>query len=64
MPRIELNAERCAGHALCNAVAPDVYQLDDNGYCVAPTVIDESLRASAMSGADACPEQVLNVLDD
>ena len=63
--RIEFDAEHCAGHALCAAAGPDVYHLDDAGYCippkrdVAPELIDQ-----AYSGADACPEQAITVIDD
>lgn len=65
MTRIGFDAPHCVGHALCNAVAPLVYELDDNGYCLPPAErIDESLRASAIEGADACPEQALTVIDD
>jgi ferredoxin len=64
MPTIKFDAQRCAGHAQCNAAAPQVYQLDDAGYCLPPGEIDESLRAAAIQGADACPELVLTVIDE
>jgi len=65
MPRIEFDQSRCVGHAQCYAAAPDVYELDDNGYLLPPpNVIDESLRDSAIAGASACPEGVLKVFDD
>ncbi|MDV8070651.1 ferredoxin [Rhodococcus sp. IEGM 1366] len=65
MPRIDLDAKHCAGHALCNATAPEVYDLDDNGYCLPnSTVIGEALRPAAASGAGACPERALSVRDD
>ena len=65
MPRIFFDAQRCAGHALCNAIAPEVYQLDDDGYCHnVPTTIKDSLRDAAVAGAQACPEGVLRVIDD
>lgn len=65
MPRILFDSEHCAGHALCHATAPEVYQLDDNGYCLPPpNRIDESMRDAAMEGAESCPERVLQVVDD
>lgn len=63
--RIEFDSTRCAGHALCAAEGPDVYHLDDAGYCirperhVAPGLIDQAYR-----GADACPEQAITVIED
>ncbi|OBG86351.1 hypothetical protein A5699_02460 [Mycobacterium sp. E802] len=65
MPRIELDEHHCAGHALCNAVAPQIYHLNEQGYCLPPPEhIDESSRAAALAGAEACPERALTVLDD
>jgi ferredoxin len=65
MPRIEFDQSRRVGHAQCYAAAPDVYELDDNGYLLPPpNVIDESLRDTAIAGASGCPEGVLKVFDD
>lgn len=60
--RITLESTKCNGHALCHAVAPDVFPIDDEGYCtleertVAPG--DEELTRA---GAAACPEAALLV---
>jgi ferredoxin len=60
--RILVDKARCAGHARCNAAAPDIFRLDDNGYIqvesfdVRPE--DEEL---ARRGARACPERALQV---
>lgn len=64
MARIEFDAAHCAGHTLCNATAPQVYQLDDNGYCNPPSTVGKALHDAAIAGADACPERVLRVVDD
>jgi ferredoxin len=32
--RVSVDSERCTGHARCNASAPEIYDLDDNGYAV------------------------------
>ena len=31
--KIKVDRKVCSGHALCAAKAPDVYTLDDDGYC-------------------------------
>ena len=55
----------CAGHALCAAKAPDVYTLDDEGYCssdgqhVPPHLID-----LARLGARHCPEGAITLIED
>ena len=65
MARIDFDEPHCAGHALCNAAAPHIYWLNDDGYCLRPPEhIDESMRAAAVAGAGACPERALTVRDD
>ncbi|MBM7368841.1 ferredoxin [Gordonia hydrophobica] len=63
MARIELNG--CVGHALCNVAAPDVYDLDDDGYCIPPMFeVADDARKQAMAGVKACPERALTLVDE
>jgi ferredoxin len=56
--------ERCVGHARCAAVAPDVYELDDEGYNRTPEkIVGADKRESALRGKRACPERVITVED-
>ena len=63
--KVLVDRARCAGHARCNATAPKLFRLNDDGYIdidsfeVAPG--DEAL---ARRGARACPERALKVVDD
>ncbi len=58
--RIRVNVSGCVGHARCAAVAPDVYELDDNGFNVTEyKEVDEALRSQAVRGMRACPEKVI-----
>lgn len=60
--RIIVHRERCQGHARCWAMAPGVFELDDEGYvlpgdiAVAPE--DEKI---AWRGAKSCPERAVEV---
>jgi ferredoxin len=60
--RVEVNPSICEGHGQCNAVAPEVYDLDDGGYCLIhkPEVPPE-LESQAEEGALACPVQAITV---
>ena len=52
----------CTGHAQCSAMGPEVYDLDDAGYCVIPVEqIAERLRDQAIAGAEACPERAITL---
>ncbi|MCK0516775.1 ferredoxin [Williamsia sp. DF01-3] len=65
MTSIKLDQARCVGHALCSATAPEIYDLDDDGYCLPPPdhVDGAEARQSAIAGANACPERALAVTD-
>jgi ferredoxin len=63
--KIVIDQSRCAGHARCAAIDPDLFVLDDDGY-IATTGFDvpEGKEALARRGARACPERIITVVDD
>ena len=58
--KIRLDQERCVGHAQCYAVDPDLFPIDEAGYCVLQDrqvgPEDEQL---IRDGVAACPEMAL-----
>lgn len=57
---IVVDQDRCMGHARCNAIAPEVYPLDDEGFVMIDRAeVDDP--AAAASGAAACPERAITV---
>jgi ferredoxin len=63
MTRIELISNGCVGHGQCNAVAPEVYGLDEDGYCVPRHGdVPAQLMSSAADGAKSCPERAIVVV--
>lgn len=62
--KVSLDTEKCTGHARCNATAPQVYDLDDDGYCaIKELVVPAGLEEAARVGAAACPERALSIQD-
>lgn len=60
--RIDINLAVCEGHALCVQTAPDVYELDDEGYVrLRVTEIPPEFEAAAEAGARVCPVAALAV---
>jgi ferredoxin len=52
------------GHTLCNAIGPDVYDLDDRGHCLPlVTEVPAEFVDQATKGADACPERAITIHD-
>jgi ferredoxin len=60
--KLEVNKALCSGHARCAATAPEIYELDDNGFN-ALTVLEvpAELEEAAIRGADACPERAITI---
>ena len=64
--RIRVDRQRCTGHAMCHANAPDVYDLDDVGYNVldGEAEVDDALADQARRGADSCPERAIVIVSE
>jgi ferredoxin len=63
--KIVVDRQVCAGHALCAAKAPDVFQLDDEGYCCSDgAVVPPHLHELARLGARHCPEAAIVLVED
>ena len=62
--KIRLVRSRCAGHAQCYAIAPEVFPIDDEGFCILEErVVAPEEIAAARAGVAACPELAL-VIDE
>lgn len=61
---VTVDRTRCVGHALCAAAAPDVFELDDDGYCATEHVeVSPDLEPQAQEGVLSCPEQAITIED-
>ena len=62
--RIRVDPTVCQGHALCEAVASDLFTLDDEGYSnVDETEVPGGLEDLARRGVQTCPERAITILD-
>jgi len=62
--RLNLQQSRCAGHALCNAVDPELFPIDDSGYStVHCRDIGPDEEPLARQGVQACPEVALAIYE-
>jgi ferredoxin len=63
--KVRLDGSRCAGHALCASVDPDLFPLDDSGYStLEPHVVAPGDEHTVRQGVAACPEMALIVDDE
>jgi ferredoxin len=63
--QVTVDQSKCQGHGQCFALAPDVYQIDDDGYIAIDGTLEilAGLEESARRGAAACPEQVFTIVE-
>jgi ferredoxin len=62
--KVKIDAERCTGHGRCYALAPEVFEPDDEGHSV--LLLDDvppELEAKARIGVENCPEQAISIVD-
>lgn len=58
--KIRLERTRCAGHAQCYAMDPDIFPIDDEGYSImADHDVPADEESATRDGAAACPELAL-----
>lgn len=63
--RVRLDRSKCSGHAQCYAVAPDLFPIDDEGFCVLEERTVEPGEVQAVrAGVAACPELALIIDED
>ncbi|WP_354670113.1 ferredoxin [Streptomyces sp. S.PNR 29] len=55
---IELVPDRCEGHAVCEAIAPEVFRVDDDGMVQLVPGADHD-DATALAAVRSCPVAAL-----
>lgn len=63
--KIKVDVERCVGHARCAAVAPELFELNDDGFNVtAEQQVEPELEKQARRAARACPERIITIEEE
>ncbi len=63
--KINYDRDACQGHNRCYLLAPEVFDVDDEGYAIlridgeVPTALEEKARLAA----DNCPEYAITILE-
>ncbi len=59
---VGVDSDLCVGHGQCFARAPEVFEPDEDGFCMTTMVeVDAPRVSTARAGADACPERAIVV---
>ncbi|MCX2711984.1 ferredoxin [Mycolicibacterium sp. J2] len=63
--KVRLERAKCAGHAQCYAVDPDLFPIDDDGYSILePHAVDPADEQVIRAGVASCPELALIIEED
>lgn len=65
MAKVKVDFDLCESNALCEAIAPDVFRIDDDDFLQVddPTVTAEN-RARIEQAIAACPRSALSIVED
>jgi len=63
--KVKVDFDLCESNALCVAMAPDVFELDDDDYLVVLTdeVVDEN-RDRVQRAVAACPKSAISIVEE
>lgn len=54
-----VDRDLCIGCGLCPSIAPEIFEMDDEGKAIA--LVEETEDAAAQEAADACPVGAITV---
>lgn len=63
--KVRLERAKCAGHAQCYAIDPDLFPIDDDGYSILePHEVAPADERLIRDGVASCPELALIIEDN
>ena len=61
--RLIVHKDACVGHGRCHAEAPELFDLDEMGYCMQDELeVPPDLEPVARQGAGSCPERAIELI--
>jgi ferredoxin len=63
--RVHVDRDKCQGHNRCYALAPELFDIDDDGYSseVNDGVVPEGLEEKARLAVANCPEYAISIAE-
>jgi len=61
--KVHVDMNLCQSHGECVAVAPDIFELDDDDFLHWQEDVDESRRADMEAAVNACPMMAIRLED-
>ena len=65
MAKIEVDWDRCESNGICESMAPDVFELDDEDLLqIADPAVTDANRAAVERAVASCPKAALSIVED
>ena len=62
---VDVDPEKCRGHGLCNVIAPDIFTLDESGFCTIGSMeIGNERKSDLEQGVANCPEMAITIREE
>jgi ferredoxin len=60
---LQIDPGRCQGHAICFLLAPDLFEVDEDGRgsVIRPAISNDDDEAQALVTVDRCPEHAISL---
>ena len=58
MTKVKVDKDKCIGCGACTAIAPDVFEFDDDGLAKA---VKEEVNDEVKTAAEGCPTEAITV---
>ena len=63
--KVKVNQEACIGCGACQAIVPEVFEIDDNGLAIAKEEeIKESLVEDVVDAVEGCPTSAIEEINE
>ncbi len=65
MKRIKVDFDECESNAMCEALAPDIFEVDDDDFLqVHSDVVTEENRERVEQAVASCPKSALSIVEE
>lgn len=61
MIKVHIDLNLCQSHGECVAIAPDLFQLDENDFIVWQEEVDDGRRADLEAAVNTCPMTAISI---
>lgn len=64
--KVRVDADRCMGHGMCNALVPEVFEIDpESGFNEMDEFeVPDAQRAAVERGVAGCPERAISIVGE